>query len=501
MPRDLRDFIRTVRDTAPNEFVTVDRQVDPSWEVTALTRKLQDEGRYPMILFTDVKGSDHRLVVNAHATRRKLAAGLESTDTSPSELKHRYLELTDSPSDPERVPAEDAPVMANTYTGEDVDVSHLPLVTHNERDGGPYIDAGVVFARDPDTGTYNAGIYRAQLHGPRKLGLFAGPSQDLGRLCRKMADRDEPLEVVMAVGTHPMVTIGSTARLAYDENELRHISGLFDEAVGSPMRTVAAETVDLEAPAHSEFLIEGTVPPGEMEPEGPFGEFPWTYGAPRDNPVIEIDAISRRDDPIHETIFAAHPDHNLCGVLGVEGELYRTLADSVPVDDVRMPLHGCCRFTAFVSIDKQLDGQGKTAIMTALGADAMLKNVVVVDDDINVFNDVDVLYAMWSRTRMDRDAVVVPDALTASLLPSTYKAENLETAIDWMDPDIAETQSDESVDNLDVKFGMDATKPVSTQWPTRPEPSDWESIDVADYLGDTGPTGESEDVDDLMNPS
>lgn len=498
MPRDLRDFIENLRAGAPDELVEVDRPVDPTWEVTALARKLQDDGRYPMLLFNNLEGSDRRLAINVHATRRKLAYGLESPETAPAELKHRYLELTENPCPPQRVDASEAAVMHRTATGDDVDVGHLPLVVHNEGDAGRYIDAGVVFAKDPDDGEYNAGIYRAQYQGPRQIGLFAGPSQDLGRLCRKMADRGEPLEVVMSVGTHPIITIGSTARLSYDENELYHISGMFNEAVGEPLRTVQAETVDLEAPANSEYLIEGIVPPDRLEPEGPFGEFPWTYGAPRDNPVIEIQAISRREDPIHETIFAAHPDHNLTGVLGVEGELYRNLNRSVPVHDVRMPLHGCCRFTAFVSIDKQLDGQGKIAIMSAFSSDMMLKNVVVVDDDINVFNDVDVLYAMWSRTRMDRDSVVVPDALTASLLPSTYKAENLETAIDWMDPSIAETQSEESIDNLDVKFGMDATRPVSTQWPRRPEPEGWESIDVEDYLGDYEPGTAEGDTDEVM---
>jgi 2,5-furandicarboxylate decarboxylase 1 len=485
MPRSLRDFITALEEQAPEEIVAVDREVDPSWEVTAVARKLQDENRFPMLLFRNVEGSPHSLAMNVHASRRKLAFAMEAPEHEISTLYRRYQELTENEADTAPVGDGEAPVKQNTHTGDDVDVTRLPNVTHNELDGGPFIDAGVVIVKDPDTDTYNAGIYRAQIHGPARTGLYVTPSQDLATICREAEARDEPVDVAVSLGTHPYITIGSTARVAPDDDEMRHLSGMIEAAVGEPMRTVECDTVDLEAPASSEFLIEGRIPPGVRKEEGPFGEYPWTYGPSTDGFVLDISAIHHRDDPIHQTIFAAHPDHNLAGALGVEGELYSRLSDSRHhgVEDVRMPMHGVCRFTAFVSIDKHSDGQAKSTIMATLGSDPLITNVVVVDDDINIYNDIEVLYAMWSRTHMDKDAVVVEDTFTTPLNPTTYMPGNSEKAIDWLEAEIAEDVVPAENPPLDVNFGIDATKPVSTQWPQRPEPpGDWEALDLEEYI-------------------
>ncbi len=483
MPRDLRDFINNLSENAPSEIVEIDKEVDPTWEVTSIARKLQSEGQFPLLLFNNVFGSSHRLVTNVHATRTKLAYGLESPEVAPRDLLQRYIELTGKPAKPILVDNKDAPVKQNIKTGKDVDLTELPLVQHNELDNGLYIDAGILWVFDKETQTYNAGIYRHQLHEPNLLGVYAGAGQHLAHLMRSAERENTPLEVAITVGTHPYLTIGSTTRIDREADELDAISGLINEAVGSPMQTVQCETIDLQIPANSEFVIEGKILPNVLRTEGPFGEYPWTYGPSRTNRVIEVTAICHRDDPIHETIFAAHPDHNLCGVLGVERQLYERVNRVSRVREVRMPMHGCCRFTGFVSINKEVDGEGKYAVLAALAADHFLKNVVVVDEDIDVFDDNEVLWALWSRTHMDRDAVIIPHSFADPLVPSTYTADQLETRrTDW-DEQIVDQAYLPNPDTLDTKFGVNATKPVTTQWPKRPEPPEvWKDLDLSEYI-------------------
>ena len=153
MPRDLRDFINNLSENAPSEIVEIDKEVDPTWEVTSIARKLQSEGQFPLLLFNNVLGSSHRLVTNVHATRTKLAYGLESPDVAPRNLLQRYMELTGKPAKPILVDNKDAPVKQNIKTGKDVDLTELPLVQHNELDNGLYIDAGILWVFDKETQT------------------------------------------------------------------------------------------------------------------------------------------------------------------------------------------------------------------------------------------------------------------------------------------------------------------------------------------------------------
>src|SRR4051794_35148550 len=190
MPKDLRTFIDQVSERYPDDYLRVSREVDPEFELTGVLRKLQEAGRYPMVRFDDVKGVEVPVLGNALASRDRLALLF---DADRHTLSTSYQQRQGNLIPPEQV--DGGPVKDVVVTGEDVDVTKIARIVHSEGDAGPYISSGVVLAKDPDTGAYNAGIYRTQVVGPKKMRIFPGRYSHLWHLHKKMEDRGEPIEV------------------------------------------------------------------------------------------------------------------------------------------------------------------------------------------------------------------------------------------------------------------------------------------------------------------
>jgi 2,5-furandicarboxylate decarboxylase 1 len=222
-------------------------------------------------------------------------------------------------------------------------------------------------------------------------------------------------------------------------------------------------------PADAEVVFEGRILPGPRLPEGPYGEFTWYYGLERPSPVMEVTAITFRNDAIFHHLFAAHPEHNLTGRLGREAVLYKRVKQSVPsVKAVHMPMSGICRFTAYVKIAKEYDGEGKLAALAALAADPFVKLAVIVDDDIDINNDSEVLWAIATRTQPDRATFFVQDSAVSRLDPASYSIWNR-----W------------EKDTMNTKWAIDATKPIEAPFEERADvPREvWENIDLTQYIG------------------
>jgi 2,5-furandicarboxylate decarboxylase 1 len=221
-------------------------------------------------------------------------------------------------------------------------------------------------------------------------------------------------------------------------------------------------------PASAEVVFEGRILPGERRPEGPYGEFTWYYGLERPSPVMEVTAITHRHDAIYHHLFAAHPEHNLTGRLGREAVLYKRVRAAMPgVNDVHMPMSGICRFHAYVQIKKEYDGAGKIAALAALASDPFVKLAVVVDEDVDIHNDAEVLWAIATRTQPDRDTFFVPDSATSRLDPASYSI--------W---------SRWEKDTMNTKWAIDATMPVEAPFEERADvPREiWEPMDLSQYI-------------------
>jgi 2,5-furandicarboxylate decarboxylase 1 len=459
MPKDLRTFIDQVVEAYPSSYLTTSREVDPRFELTGVLRKFQDEGRFPMVLFDNVKGCDVPVLGNALGSRDRLALLFDSDSKG---LAHAYEKRQGTMIPPETV--DTGPVKEVVQTGDEIDVTRIANIVHCADDGGEYISSGVTVAKDPDTGIYNAGIYRIQVVGPREMRLDPGQYSHIWHLHHKHEQRDEPLEIAIVIGHYPTMYMASQYRGPLEHDEIEVAGGL----AGEPVRMTKAETLDLMVPADAEIVIEGRMLPHVRKPEGPFGEFSWYLGPGHDAHVVEVTAITRRGDAIYQDIFNAHPEHNLIGMVGREANMLAKVRAVVPsVRNVCMPFSACCRFATYVSIGKEYDGQARNAALTALGADPFVKLAVIVDEDIDPYDETQVMWAVATRVRADKDVIVIPESYTCELDPTAY--------------DITDETKPGA---LNAKWIIDATKPVGLPFQKLADvPEDiWRNIRLDDYF-------------------
>ena len=400
MPKDLRNFIRQISTTIPDQIQMVTEKVDPKFGVTAIAGRLAKEGKFPALFFTNLKGSSLPLVINLTATYERLALAL---DTSVAQMTRVYGERELKPIPPKVV--NNGPVKEIILKGEKASLSALPIPTHNELDSGPYITGGVLICKEPDTGRHNAGIYRHEVQADDQLGVYFQGAHHAGYIYQRYSEKNAPMEVAIAIGHYPAFMLGAVSRVA-------GVGGEFEEAgalLGEPVELVKAETVDLLVPAGAEIVIEGIIPPHETHFEGPFGEWPGYYVAEGEKPFIKVKAITMRKDAIYYDVFPASREHLVLGSLPRMGNIYRRIKDSVPgVVNVNVPAHA--RTHCYISIKKSSDSEVKKAAFAALTTEAEnLRFVVVVDDDIDVFNEHEVMWAIGTRFRPEKDLLVIPD--------------------------------------------------------------------------------------------
>jgi 2,5-furandicarboxylate decarboxylase 1 len=276
--------------------------------------------------------------------------------------------------------------------------------------------------------------------------------------------RGEPLEVAWVVGHHPSFLLASQYRGPLDLDD-RHVAG---GLMGEPLRMVPAETLAMDVPADAEIVIEARMLPGVRELEGPFGEFSWTLGPAEMTPVAEVTAITRRRDAIFLDVFNAHPEHNLIGMIGREATVFQRVKASMPaLKAVALPMSGTSRFTCYVSVGPAHPAAGRHAALAALAADPIIKLVVVVDDDIDVFDDAQVLWAIATRVQPDRDVLVIPDAWTNELDPAAHQP--------W---------DNTRRGGVNGKWIVDATRPVGLPAQPRADVPEaiWRNIRLEDFL-------------------
>lgn len=458
--KDLREFLKELKEKMPDELVTVKKEVDPKYELCGVLRKFQEKNMFPAAYFEKVSGTQVPVVSNIMASRARQALALETT---PDALSQEYAKRQDNLQDP--VLVDDAPVKQNKMIGEEVDFSKFPNITHCEGDGGPYISSGITMLKDPETGITNWGIYRLQIKEKNKICISTGKYAHGDHIMRAAEEKNKPLEVAVMIGHHPLVYLTSQFRGGMDISEQQVAGGLLKE----PLRVVKGETIDINVPADAEIIIEGEIPPGVWEDEGPFGEYTWYMSTFGDTArIINIKAITYRDNPIYQDLFSAHPEHNLTGLVGREATVFRKVKAAIPtLKAVTLPFSSCCRHAVYLSIKKEFDGLGKNAGLAALTADPFIKLAIVVDDDIDVYNEAEVMWAVTTRVQPDRDVICIPDMYMMELDPSAHSATGA-TERGYMNG----------------KWLIDATKPDGLPFQTRADvPANvWKNMNLDDYL-------------------
>ena len=450
MAQDLRAFLEAVKRKRPTDFQVVTKPIDPAYELTALVVKLQKERRQrPALLFENVKGTKFPVLTNLHASRSRLA---QAINCPPEAMLQTYLRAMERPIAPRVVAS--GPVKEVVQTGAAVDLYALPQIIHHEGDAGPYITAAISFAKDPASETWNCAYNRLMIQGRDTTSIHLTLGKHLWEFQQIAEQRGEPLPLALVIGVHPAIALGALAIGSIDEDE-RAIMGAL---LGEPLELVKCETSDVLVPAHAELVLECEILPGQRTAEGPFGEFTGYSLGERQREVVKVHAVTHRRDAMFQDITVAHLDHMLLSTIPMEANLYRAVRAMVPsVRAVRLP----APFTCYVSIEQRLPGQAKNAIMAVFGADLYMKRVVIVDHDVDVFDDRQVTWAIATRCQPDRDISVITNARGSDLDPSSRE------------------------DGYTSKWGVDATaKPsLAGYTPRHRIPAKvWERLRLEDFL-------------------
>jgi len=413
MAQDLRSFLDIAKRNHAEDFLVVSREVDPAYEITAITVKLEQEAkRRPILLFEKVRGSKFPVITNLHASRSRLALAINA---KPEEMQKAYLSAMEKPLAPKVVSK--APVKDVVLSADKVNLYDLPQIVHHEGDAGPYITAAISFAKDPAGDTWNCAYNRLMIKARDTTSIHLTSAKHLWEFQRIAEAQGKPLPVAFAIGVHPAIALGCLAIGSIDEDERAIMGGL----LGEPLALVKCETSDLLVPAHAEMILEGQILPHERTPEGPFGEFTGYSLGERQREVLKVRAITHRRDAIFQDITVGHLDHLMLSTTPIEANLYRAVRAMVPtVKAVRVP----APFTCYVSIEQRIPGQAKNAILAVLGADLYMKRVVVVDHDVDIFNDRQMSWAIATRCQPDRDIVIITNTRGSDLDPSTREDGN-----------------------------------------------------------------------------
>jgi UbiD family decarboxylase len=399
MKVNFRDYIHALE--KHDELLEITKPVDLR-NVAALVAQSEKA-----LLFKNVTGYSMPLVSGLLQSRNRIALGI---GVAYDNIADKLGKAMEKPIKPKRVA--NAPVKEVITTGKKVNLYDLPVPVFSIMDGGPMITGGVVIAEDPEFGM-NAGMYRLMLKEKNITGIDIVTPNNLRRFAERALARKKALPISISIGAHPYEMIASTFKANLGVDELTFAGGLRNE----PLRLADGETIPVPCIADAEIVLEGEIlPEGWVHPEGPFCEFNRLMGGLHVNPCVRIKSIMHRKDAMYyalqmpwENIWPSAPIY--------EAAARRTLFEAgVQAVAINVTPGGCCHWHIIASI-KKAPGDGKNAIMALLSI-ADIKHVTIVDDDIDVFDPVDVEWAVATRVQADRDVVIVSNARAKPLDPS-----------------------------------------------------------------------------------
>jgi len=429
---------------------------------------VEDHGQ--ALFFEDVPGYDFSVVGGILGSPKRCAV---SFGGDFSEISHQVSKGLSNPID--HVEVKSAPGREVAYqVGDEVDLYSLPIPVFAEKDGGQMITAAVIVAKDED-GSLNSGIYRLLVREKNLTGIDIVTPNDLRRIVERNTERNQPTPISINLGNHPLVFLAASLQTPAGVDELSVAGGM----IGDPVSMARCETVDVPCIADSEIVMEAEVLPiGWTQPEGRFGEFHRSMGALHWNPQVRVKAIYTRKKPIYYALHMPWESIYLGPFCG-EGETRRKLrAARIDVKDINITPGGSTFFHAVISI-KARPGDGKIALMTALSED--FKHVVVVDDDVDVFDPLQVEWAIMTRFQADKDTVIISNVRAKPLDPSLHMpASGLATT---------------------AKMGLDATIPhdLPKERFAGIKYVAHDKLNTAQYLADVGPAVDIEENCDAQD--
>jgi len=436
----LRTWLAALPDS---DVLRIAEPVDLDFNPSALVLELEKAGRAPVVILEQPKGFAGPVVTNVFGCRDRIAAMVGAAPGGFNEAWTRaqgrlMLALV----------VDGGPVHEVVFEGEAVDAGALPISRHFEKDAGRYIGSGILVCKDPDTGVRNLSYQRLQLKGPRRFGASLHSRGHIWEHLQRAKQLGRNLEVAVVIGVHPAINLAAAAKVAKDVDEFEVAGAL----LGRPVLLTRCRTIDVEVPAEAEYVIEGEILADVQEDEGPYGEYTGYSTDRSTRNVFVVKAITSRAKPIfHDIIPGYAAEHLLLGRSAREAHVYLRLKEMVPgLTALNYPKSGT-HFHAYMSMKQNAQGQARQALMLLLGLDPYLKLVVAVDDDVNVFDESEVLWALATRFQADKDMFMVPDAFCNRLDPSSHDGVSTKMALDATVPP-------------DWTFERNAVPPAATDW-------------------------------------
>lgn len=386
-----REFIRLLEENA--ELRTGEREVSLHHELAALLRENEKRDN-KALLFSRVRGYSIPVAGSLYSTTRRCLLGMGFD--SMADFASGFSEAVASPLAPVIVGRDQSPVKQQIWTS-DADLGRLPIPVHFQGDGGPYITAGVLMTQ----GGGNAGVYRCQVHGPRKLGVVPNKGKDLYYILKNAWKENRTVQVAVAVGVEPALFFAAcwpTPRRVY---EVAVAGALKKKAI----ELVKAETVDVMVPAEAEIVIEGIIHPRQLHPEGPFTDMSSLCSSVGPQPCIEITAMTTRNQPIFHTVLASDAKEHFKSRfsnfwIDYQAGGHNPTADLQEIVPTRYDVYfppAAVNFHVYVAIEKFDDSDPSRIIDYMFAKHPLLKLVMIVDKDVNVRDPDEIQWALATR--------------------------------------------------------------------------------------------------------
>lgn len=439
MARDLRGFIQQLEQRG--QLRRIQALVDPELEIAEIANRLLQAGG-PALLFENVKGSAYPVAINLMGTVERVCMAMNMDKPEELETLGKKLALLYQPRPPKKIsqavelgkalfdvirakPDRDLfPLCHQVVLKDDaVDLTRLPLLRVYPGDADKVVTLGLMITKDPETKIPNVGVYRLQLQSKNTMTVqwlsVRGPTRHL----RKAAEMGKKLEVAIALGVDPLIIMAAATPLPIDLSEWL-FAGIYG---GAGVHLAKCKTVDLEVPADSEIVLEGTITPGETGVDGPAGDHMGYYGGVNEKaPLLHFHCMTHRKDPIYLTTFSGRPPKEDAMMAIALNRVYTPiLRQQVPeIIDFFLPMEGLSYKVAVISIEKTYPGQARRAALafwSALPQFNYTKFVIVVDKDINIRDPRQVVWAITSKVDPARDVFILPNNPFDSLDFATEK--------------------------------------------------------------------------------
>jgi len=417
---DLRSYISQIKKI--NELKTVKTKVSTKYEIAGVTAKV--DGSHA-VLFENIKESDFRLIANLVGTRKRFGIAVGGTE---SNIHEKVISAIKKAKKPKIVSS------GKFMENKSKNVLSMPIVTHFEKESGPFITSSVAYAKNPETGKQNSSFHRMMPIDETHLSIRMVEGRHTHRCFVDAKEHGEDLKIAITVGVHPAISIAGAYQADWGKDEIDIANSL----LGGKLTLAKLPFSGLNVPSGAEIVMEGKILQDKTHPEW-MVEMLQTYDHKRSQPVFEIENMFFRNNPIFHDVLSGYSEHRLLMGMPIESKLNGELKKSFSqTKQVSLSNGGCNWLHAVVQIKKKNDSDPKKIIKKTFESHRSLKQVTVVDEDIDVNSAESVEYAMATRFQADKDLVILKNVRGSSLDPSSNQ-QKLQTA----------------------KMGIDATRSLS----------------------------------------